>query len=261
MFDHLLIHKNKLRSAQKIKNSDFFQFIHNDLMDRLEMVDKTFEDVLCVGWADEKVITSPQSGRSDLLPPEIATSATQTRNDGVRSATSLRITLLHTSSTPLDLIYFPFGLHWVNDVQKFLAQIKSLLKKDGVFICNFPAAGSLANLRKSLFLAEEGAGTPHFPHISPFIKFEDSTALLQQAGFAENIIDQETITLEYDSPLNLMKALKNIGESNAIASRSHYSIPKSVYKFLQNYNENIFEDEVKLVTLIASPTKGTIRMK
>jgi hypothetical protein len=142
-----------------------------------------------------------------------------------------------------------------------LANVKSLLKPDGIFICNFPVWGSLSNLRQLLFLAEEATSKQHFPHISPFIRFEDVPPLLQQSGMLENIIDCEVLTLEHESPLLLMKWLKDVGESNSIASRNHYSFTKPMYQFLSNFGKPSFEDQINLVTLIASPSKGSIRLK
>ena len=220
MFNQATVIKNKHRSANFIANSDFFNFIHADLTDRIQSLDKDLKDVLEVSYE------LPSSGPRQL-----------------------------------DLISFSFGLQWVNDVQKFLANVKSLLKPDGIFICNFPTYGSLTNLRKILFLAEESTGNQHFPHISPFIRFEDVPTLLQQAGLFENITDYEVLMLEYESPIGLMKWLKNVGESNTLATRNHYSITKPMYKFLSNFKEPIFEDQINLVTLIASPSKGSIRLR
>ena len=159
------------------------------------------------------------------------------------------------------IILFPFGLHWIENISHFLTEVKLILKENGIFICNFPGSGTLNSLRKTLFLAEEYVNSVHFPHISPFIRFEDMTSLLQQAGFAENIIDSETIDLEYDSPISLMKDLKNFGESNIISNRTNYSITKSIYRSLENYSDNSFLDRVNLISLISSPTKNSIKLK
>ena len=73
----------------------------------------------------------------------------------------------------IDLILFPFGLHWIENISHFLTEVKLILKENGIFICNFPGSGTLNLLRKTLFLAEENVNSVHFPHISPFIRFED----------------------------------------------------------------------------------------
>ena len=158
-----------------------------------------------------------------------------------------------------DLILFPFGLHWIADIQHFLRQIYNILAKDGVFICNFAGGGSLSNLRLKLIETESKYSNNHYPHISPFIQFQHAAPLLQQAGFNENIIDLETIELEYDSPLKLMKALKNCGESNVMENISH-SITKNMYQELKKKEVGNFIDIVNLITCVSTPTKQSIKL-
>ena len=240
MFDKKLIVKNKAKSVDNIRNSDFYQFIYSDLSERLEPIDKTYQEVLVLGFSDYHILSINDSYHLNYANPD-------------------QLGLIDKKS--IDLILFPFGLHWLGEVQKFLVEIKSILKEDGIFICNFPGSGTLHFLRNALFLAEDLVNSVHFPHISPFIRFDDMTLLMQQAGFAENIIDCETIKLEYDSTILLMKSLKNFGESNAIYNRTNYSITKLMYKSLENYNNDSFSDQVNLITLISSPTKNSIKLK
>ena len=241
MFDKELINKNKAKSVDNIRDSDFYRFLYSDLSERLELIDKTYQEVLVLAFDDDHL----------LLP-----------NDAfyhLNYSSPGQLSLIDKKS--IDLILFPFGFHWIGEVQKFLFEVHSILKKNGIFICNFAGAGTLSSLRNTLFFAEESANNVHYPHISPFIKFEDMTPLMQQAGFVENIIDCETINLEYDSPILLMKALKNFGESNAICNRTNYSITKLMYQYLKNYNNDHFFDQVNLITLTSSPTKNSIKLK
>jgi len=240
MFDKNLINKNKEKSIDNIKNSDFYKFIYSDLKERLEPIDKNYQEVLLIDFFDYHMLQLDNFYHMNFVKP-------------------CNLDLIKKKS--IDLILFPFGLHWIENIPHFLTEVKLILKENGIFICNFPGSGTLNLLRKTLFLAEEHVNSVHFPHISPFIRFEDMTSLLQQAGFAENIIDSETIDLEYDSPISLMKDLKNFGESNIICNRTNYSITKSIYRSLENYSDNSFLDQVNLISLISSPTKNSIKLK
>ncbi|MCC8467636.1 MAG: palindromic element RPE1 domain-containing protein [Rickettsia endosymbiont of Eriopis connexa] len=159
-----------------------------------------------------------------------------------------------------DLIIYSLGLHWINDVQSFLSNIRKFLKSDGIFIGNFVGGNSLKNLRKSLIDAEIASGFKHSPHISPFIHFDHVPMLLSQAGFSEVIVDYENIELKFDNPLDLMKEIKNIGESNSLNASHNYAISKKMFSLLQNYT-NGFEDNITLISFIASPNKNSIRLK
>ncbi len=233
MFDQSAIIRHKSLNRSHIRKSDFLNFVYSDLFDRTSELDRKIVNRLIISYSES------QEGFKSIAPADLE--------------------LIEPKS--MDLIYFPFGLHWINDVQIYLLQVKSVLKLDGIFICNFPVFGSLNNLRKLLLLSQENFSSPHFPHISPFIRFEDVASLMQQAGFVENIIDSENITIEYSSPIKFMKWLKKIGESNAILNRTNYSINKKMYKFLKNYDFDFFEDQIKLVTVIASPSKNSIKLR
>lgn len=240
MFDIKLIRRNKSKATSNIINSDFYQFICSDLQIRLESIEKDYEKVLLVDFSDNNSHYFDNFYHLNQVNP-------------------FQLDLVAKKS--IDLVLFPFGLHWLGEVQTFLTKVNLILKKDGIFICNFPGLGSLSFLRKALFLAEESTGFAHFPHISPLIRFHDTMPLLRQAGFTENIIDYEELNLEYDSPIALMKALKGFGESNAIKDRMNYSITKPMYKVLQSYSKSTFFDQVNLINFISSPTKHSIKLK
>jgi SAM-dependent methyltransferase len=159
-----------------------------------------------------------------------------------------------------DLVIFPLGLQWVMDVERFLKLIYQHMLPNGLFICNFAGGGTLSNLRRKLVELEEEFTGKHSPHISPFIQFEHLTPLLQQAGFAENIIDMETIELEYESALALMLALKKAGEGNALQNKINYSITKAMHQSLAKKQPDGFLDLVNLITFISSPNKGGITL-
>ena len=159
-----------------------------------------------------------------------------------------------------DLIVYSLGLHWINDVQYFLSNIRTFLKPDGIFIGNFVGGGSLKNLRKSLIDAEIVSNFKHSSHISPFIHFDHCPMLLSQAGFNEIIVDYENIELKFDNPLALMREIKNIGESNSLNASHNYAISKKMFYLLQNYKGS-FEDNINLISFIASPNKNSIRLK
>ena len=243
MFDFKKLEQNRKKSRNAIQNSPFYQFIHNDIIDRLEPIDKVFNDILIINPVIENILTLPLK---EKFPHH-----------------NLTISEIHAEfpAGKFDLIIFPMGLHWVSNIQDFLYKLRTSLQKNGILICNFPGGGSLKQLRYKLMELESVNNRVHVPHISPFIQFEQTTPLLQQAGFAENIIDMEPLELEYNSPLALMKALQSVGESNALECKISYSITKKMYKALQQQNDTMFQDQINLITLVSSPAKNSIQLK
>ncbi|MFP3011696.1 MAG: methyltransferase domain-containing protein [Rickettsia sp.] len=232
----------------------------NDIISRLGMIDKDFSDILEIsakcGYLTKLLKTTYRN--ADIT----ATDMSPLLLDTFKHTHKLLIDDedLEFSPNSFDLIIYSLGLHWINEVQSFLSNIRTFLKPDGIFIGNFVGGNSLKNLRKSLIDAETASGFKHSPHISPFIHFDHVLMLLSQAGFAEVIVDYENIELKFDNPLALMREVKNIGESNSLNASHNYAISKKMFSLLQNYT-NGFEDNINLISFIASPNKNSIRLK
>lgn len=243
MFNLKKLEANKNKAQINIQKSSFYQFAYNDLIDRMNPIDRDFKQILVISPIDDFAINS-------LLKEKY-------------SNASLTIKKISDNlpDNKFDLIILPMCIHWVNDIQNFLQRVYKLLHKNGIVICNFPGGGSLRKLRIKLMEAEASALKGHTPHISPFIQFDQVTSLLQQASFAENIIDMEKLELEHDSALDLMQALQNIGESNVLDGNVSYSITKKMYRELRQKTNELFKDQINLITFISSPTKNTIKLK
>ena len=92
-------------------------------------------------------------------------------------------------------------------------------KPDGLFLAAMLGGGTLAELRTALVeaeLAEEGGISPR---VSPTADLADAAALLQRAGFALPVADADTITVTYPDMLALLRDLRGMGETNALAER------------------------------------------
>ena len=58
------------------------------------------------------------------------------------------------------------------------------------------------------------------PHVNTFPDMHDIGDILVHAGFADPVMDQETITLTYDELKPLLRELKGIGAHNVLPGRS-----------------------------------------
>lgn len=118
-----------------------------------------------------------------------------------------------------DLVVGCQTLHWVNDLPGALAQLRYCLKPDGLLLAALPGGETLAGLRAALIDAEleveGGAGL----RVSPFLDVRDAGTLLQRAGFALPMVDVDRIRVSYPDPLALLRDLRAMGETSALADR------------------------------------------
>jgi SAM-dependent methyltransferase len=138
------------------------------------------------------------------------------------------------------VIALPY-LHSVNDVQRFLLTIKSLLKPDGFFLCSFFGGRSLQELRQAITQAELDINGGVSNHIHPMIDHYQFASLMQNCGFALPVIDYDRVVVSYQNLDNLYKDLKNMGEGNALLNRNKNI--KNINYHIENIYKNNFYDK------------------
>ena len=144
------------------------------------------------------------------------------------------ITVAPLDDVPLEpdtvnLIVSPLALHLTNDLPGTLVRIRRALKPDGLFLAAIPGSGTLAELRDVLLSAEVEMTGGASPRVIPFADVRDVGGLLQRTGFALPVIDAETYTVRYGNLFALMRDLRGMGMTNALAGRSRKPLTKRFF--------------------------------
>ena len=129
----------------------------------------------------------------------------------------------------LNLVLAPLGLHLVNDLPGSLIRIRRALKPDGLFLAAIPAAGTLSELNEVMLETETRLYGGASPRVAPFGDVRSIGALLQRAGFALPVADVESYTVRYESLFGLMRDLRAMGMTNALANRSHRPVSRRFF--------------------------------
>ncbi len=128
-----------------------------------------------------------------------------------------------------DLATSVMALHWANDLPGLLIQARRALKPDGLFLAAFLGGNTLFELRECLGAAEIDVAGGISPRVSPFVDLRDAGSLLQRAGFALPVADQDRIDVTYASPLALMHDLRAMGETNALVQRRKHFTSRTLF--------------------------------
>jgi SAM-dependent methyltransferase len=128
----------------------------------------------------------------------------------------------------LDLAVSVLALQWVNDLPGALAQIAAALKPDGLFMAAVAGGDTLTELRQALAEAEADITGGASPRVAPFADVRSLGALLQRAGFALPVADQDRHTARYDSALALMRDLRAMGAANPLAERERRPLRRAM---------------------------------
>ena len=107
------------------------------------------------------------------------------------------------------LVWANMMLHAVVDPPALMARWHRLLSVDGFVMFSCLGPGTLRELRT---LFERRGWSPPTPG---FVDMHDLGDMLVQAGFADPVMDQETLTLRWDSPASLLRELRTLGGNTA----------------------------------------------
>jgi SAM-dependent methyltransferase len=130
-----------------------------------------------------------------------------------------------------DAVFSCLLLHWIDDLPGVMAQIRRLLKPDGLCLVSLLGGTTLAELRGSLLEAEQELVGGASPRTAPMADIRDVGGLLGRAGLALPVADSDRLTITYPDMFRLMADLRGMGEQNALLARSR--IPAGRQLFLR----------------------------
>ncbi|KAF1686906.1 malonyl-[acyl-carrier protein] O-methyltransferase BioC [Pseudoxanthomonas broegbernensis] len=113
----------------------------------------------------------------------------------------------------VDVIFSNLCLQWVEDLPAVFAGFRRALKPGGLLLCSSFGPQTLAELREAF------AGADAAAHVSPFASIAGFGDALVDAGFRDPVLDRDLFTLTYPDLPALMRELRAIGGTNALATR------------------------------------------
>lgn len=233
IFDRELLLKKRSRAS--IGKADLLiKYSVNNILERLNYISKEFTTILNLGCKN--------SYGSELLKNKISSKYLLETDLTMKNSNFTRIIadeeLIPFRENQFDLVVSVLNLHLINDLPGCLLQIKNILKPKGIFIACMFGEQNLPELRSSLINTEMSCLGGISPRTIPYITIQQLGSLLQRAGFFSPVIDKDLIKIEYSHPLDLIKDLRNMGETNILINRNKKYVGKHFWKkFYDNYTE------------------------
>ena len=136
---------------------------------------------------------------------------------GGRAREAVRVcgeaTRLPLAGGSISLAWSNLMLHWLVDPLPALREMQRVLAVDGLLMFTAFGPDTLKELRRCFAQADS------LPHVHRFIDMHDLGDALVKAGFAEPVMDMETLTLTYDGIDALLRDLRVSGAQCALAGR------------------------------------------
>ena len=220
IFDRALLRRRRERISRVADPRRDFLFAESGerLLDRLDDVRRRFPLALDLGSRDGLLfrLLQGRGGIETLIQGDL--SLAMLRQAGGR-VLQLDEEALPFAPESFDLVLANLSLHWTNDLPGALAQIRHVLKPDGLFLGVLFGAGTLAELRTALMEAEIAETGGASARVAPFADLRDAAGLMQRAGFALPVADVETVTVTYTGLMPLLADLRAMGEANILDAR------------------------------------------
>jgi SAM-dependent methyltransferase len=216
VFDRTLLRRRRRRALKLGPATFLIDRVADDLADRLASVLRRFAVAADLG-TPTRALRRLLAPRVDVL---IAVDADPLalRDDAGPKVVADEEALPFADGS-LDLAVSALALQSVDDLPGALVQVRRALKPDGLFLAALLGGDTLSELRASFAAAEAEIEGGVSPRVAPFVDAREAGALLQRAGFALPVADVDRITVRYASPFELMRDLRRMGATNALAER------------------------------------------
>jgi len=240
IFDRSLLRARQTRARALGPATFLLDRVAGELGERLSAVLRRFDIGVDLGTPTDVVrrVLAASGKVGTIIAAEFG--ATKLDRSFLRAAADEE--LLPFADGSLDLVTSALALQFVNDLPGTLIQIRRALKPDGLLLAALVGGDSLAELREAIAAAESEIEEGVSPHIAPFADVRELGALLQRAGFALPVIDNERLIVRYDSVLALMHDLRRMGATNVLHERRRKPLKRTTLERMADIYSRRFSD-------------------
>jgi malonyl-CoA O-methyltransferase len=119
---------------------------------------------------------------------------------------------LPVAANSIDLVFSSLTYQWCNDPDRAFAEVKRILRPNGLFLFAALGPDTLKELRASW------AAVDQLSHVNIFLDMHDIGDALVRAGLESVVMESEILTMHYPDCLSLMRDIKNVGAHSACRS-------------------------------------------
>lgn len=131
------------------------------------------------------------------------------------------------------IVFSNLVFQWCTNIAVVFADIRRVIKNEGSLVFSTFGPQTLCELKSSW------AAVDDHHHVNEFFSEEQLNNFLQHSGFYEVKIKTKLYTSTYQSVLELMRELKNMGAHNVISGRNKYmTTQKSMQNMINVYEKH-----------------------
>ena len=234
------------RAAKSYDNAAILQEeVLNRLLQRLQYIRHQPATIIDIGCGTGKGIQGLQKHypKAQVYAVDIAQQMLLQARSRYRFLTRKRLLAADMECLPFaadcfDLVFSSLALPWSNDLRATMSEFARVAKPGALLLFTSFGPGSLQELAQSWRALDD------YPHVHQFVDMHDVGDIMLAAGFAQPVVDAETIRLEYRDFRSLLDDLKQVGSSNADFNRRRgLTTPRQLARLEASYREQGFEND------------------
>ena len=234
------------RAAKSYDNAAILhQEVQSRLLERLQYMRHQPATIVDIGCGTGSALRALQKTypRAQVHAVDIASEMLQQARGQYRLLSRKRLVVADLEQLPFaersfDLVFSSLALPWCSDLKAALKEMARIARPGALLL--FTSFGP-ATLRE---LAASWQALDAYPHVHRFIDMHDVGDAMMAAGFAQPVVDAETIRVEYRQFRDLLDDLHNTGASNAdLGRRRGLTTPALLHALERSYREHGFAQD------------------
>ncbi|MCH9645824.1 MAG: malonyl-ACP O-methyltransferase BioC [Proteobacteria bacterium] len=143
---------------------------------------------------------------------------------------------LPLADNSVDLVISSLMMQWCPDLKQLFSEIHRVLKNDGLILFSTFGPDTLKELKKSWSVVDNDT------HVNTFTDMHDIGDQLLNTGFQSPVMEMETLTLTYQTVIDLLRDLKAIG-AQTVDTRSKSLMGKDKFQLMIKMYESFRQDD------------------
>ncbi|HNP37084.1 MAG TPA: methyltransferase domain-containing protein [Woeseiaceae bacterium] len=219
--DDAAIRRNFARAASQFDSADFVHTVTRDgLLARLEAVVVDATEVLDLGCATGKALPllAKRFRRARVTGIDSSRAMLQRAKAGRRRFARTRLLQCDARALPfadhsIDVVFANQLLPWFDDLAMIAAEVRRVLRKEGLFIFSTLGPDSLSELKAAWSTIDQ------LPHVHHFPDMHDVGDTMVRAGLKDPVLDVDRLEVTYTTSAALFRDLTAAGARNCLKER------------------------------------------
>jgi malonyl-CoA O-methyltransferase len=142
---------------------------------------------------------------------------------------------LPLADNSVDMVISSLMMQWCPDLKQLFSEIHRVLKNNGLILFSTFGPDTLKELKKSWLVVDSDT------HVNTFTDMHDIGDQMLGAGFQSPVMEMETLTLTYQTVMDLLRDLKAIG-AQTVSTRSKSLMGKNKFQLMIKMYESYRKD-------------------